>query len=118
MPLQKTCPVCSSSFYGRLNQIYCSISCKSIFNNQKAKEKHVFSSEINQCLKANRFILERLYSQYKDELIPKDTMVSHGYQFEYFTHLAKDKDGKVGKGCFDFCLLQYDNNFKIVSGNE
>lgn len=118
MSFNKACPVCETSFFGRLNQTYCSIKCKSIYNNQKAKDKYEFSSEINNNLKRNRFTLERLYEQFQDDLIPKSVLDSNDYQFQYFTHLMKDKSGKVGKGCFDYCLFEYNSNFKIVSNNE
>ena len=60
MKLPKTCPICLEEFTGRKNKIYCSLTCKSIFNNNKASQLHSELIDEKVMLKNYR-ILKKFY---------------------------------------------------------
>jgi hypothetical protein len=69
--IEKNCPHCGNSFYGRSNRTYCSQSCKSSINNFRVAKRDEDANRIAQMVKANRRILMNLHDIYgKIELPP------------------------------------------------
>ena len=56
----KKCPACGGEVRGRADKKYCDEYCRNVFNNQQYCETHEYVRNINQNLRKNRKILERL----------------------------------------------------------
>lgn len=96
------CVECGNKLTGRLGQKFCSVYCKSSFHykNNKLKESSIYI-RIDTQLKLNRRILKLFnlsgQSQVKGEVLKKE-----GFDFNYFTHYWKAKNGNVYFFCYEF----------------
>jgi hypothetical protein len=114
--IDKNCPNCGNSFYGRSNRTYCSQSCKSAINNLRVAKRDKTANFIAQKVKANRRILMSLYNIYGDiELSP---MVIDKTQLDktWNSRMSLDRKEQV---FLDFGLqLLPNNNYLIIKLNE
>ncbi len=95
-PNKKDCPECQEPFVGRLNQVYCSMTCKSRFHNRKArKNKKVnlvmekITKEKNAILWRNRLILKK----YVDQEVLISELERFGFKRNYVTDFFAMKGG-------------------------
>jgi len=98
------CLECGKKLPGRLGQKFCNPNCKSAYHykNSKLKEPSTFVRVENQ-IKHNRRILKQFYLSGK-LLLDKEILINEGFDFDYFTHIGKDKAGKPFYFNFEFSL--------------
>ena len=85
----KKCPVCLEEFTGRKNQIYCSINCKSRYNNKKAFELRTELVD-NKVMLKNYRILHKFYEISKGaNPIEIKEFFKEGFEFECPTRKVK-----------------------------
>jgi hypothetical protein len=78
MEHRHTCTNCQKEFYGRKNKRFCTIECKADYNNDKASKLRELLND-NKILQRNHKILLQAYSQYRNEPIPLNYLLSKGY---------------------------------------
>jgi hypothetical protein len=89
------CLECGGVLNGRIDQKFCSPYCKSSYHYELNKENDAnFFKKVDVQLKLNRRILKR-FTQSGQSQIKKELLVKEGFDFKYFTHYYKAKNGNV-----------------------
>lgn len=68
----KDCPVCGTRFRGRLNKVYCSTDCKTMHNNDLAREKRIEEKGIAGGLMRNHSILVSILDKSMQDSVTVD----------------------------------------------
>jgi hypothetical protein len=98
---------CGKPVKGRTDKKFCDDYCRNRFNNQLTQEAAApVVKHINQVLKHNRGILQRLIlpSEAMGKC-PRQRLVDAGYNFQYLTHRYTNKKGSVDQFCYEYGYL-------------
>lgn len=108
------CIDCGETLKGRADQKFCNDYCRAAhhYNKNKDKKAGVFKT-IDLHLKLNRRILKR-YNQSGQSQIKKDLLLKEGFNFNYFTHYWKAKNGNVYLFCYEFGYRDLKDNGKFM----
>jgi len=87
--IMRKCLECGKELSGRIDKKFCDSTCRSSFNNKKRFELNQKVKRINKILKRNFSLLDKAYSENKKE-ISISSLLSHGFQFNYFTSTLKN----------------------------
>ncbi len=106
--------LCSSDFYGRLNQVYCSPECKQAQNNRKTSLVNKAANGDDMKIRKAVRILMGLFKPDNEGkfIIHQVQLASMAFPFDLPTITIKD-DHYNGKmfGFGSFCFYQQDGNF-------
>jgi hypothetical protein len=114
----KVCPNCGNDFVAkRLNQDYCTPTCRVQFNNHQTRDERItiesITSKVNDILLKNREVLYQLFLNKKTE-VSIDLIQRCGFQLNYITKFAKLEDNTNLFYCYDMSYFFIDNqNIKI-----
>jgi len=72
---------------------------------------------VNNRLRKNRRILRELNPDGKAK-VKKQTLLSKGFSFKYFTNVYTTKEGKVYYFCYEYGYLPLDNDFFALVVNK
>jgi hypothetical protein len=114
---QVACVQCGKSFYGRNDKKYCSLTCKNIHSNGKRKIPLDDIQRINKILKNNYRILHK-YFPGRATKIPKQQIVSDGYDFRFFTHDYTNNKGERYYYCYNLGFLSLEANQLLIVQNK
>lgn len=81
--ITKQCKQCNIIFEGRQNKDFCSIQCKSSFNNEQAKHRNQNLKMSFNRVKANRNILMGLYQLFGGDAIGIELLERAGFKPAY-----------------------------------
>lgn len=96
------CLDCKEPLNGRVDQKFCSPYCKSSYHYKINKEREGnHFKKIDHALKLNRRILKK-YNQSGQSQIKKELLLKEGFDFKYFTHYWKAKNGNVYFFCYEY----------------
>lgn len=107
---QRKCLECDEPLRGRADQKFCSDACRNAYNNKKLSGSTNYIRKINRILKKNHSVLENLNQSGKTTLY-KSALEKKGYNFKYFTHIYKTRNGRI----YYFC---YDQGFSVLENNK
>jgi endogenous inhibitor of DNA gyrase (YacG/DUF329 family) len=110
--IDKNCPNCGNSFYGRSNRTYCSQSCKSAINNVRVAKRDEKANSIAKQVKTNRRILMNLYSIYGDKELPKIAISNTEIDLKWHSWMSADC---TKQAFLDFLLCRLPNNNYSIS---
>lgn len=111
----KYCTFCDVTIRGRSDKRFCNDACRNAYHNEMNKEPFTLVNSINRKLKRNRKILQTLILKSKNELeISREDLLNHGFNFRYFTHIIKDKSGKVFHCCYEFGYQTFSTSETVV----
>ncbi|HLT07157.1 MAG TPA: hypothetical protein VK014_06490 [Cyclobacteriaceae bacterium] len=112
---RKLCLNCSKTIQGRADKKFCDDYCRNNYNNQlKAYTNNVIRN-VNNALKKNRQILERLLPETDETTkVTKQHLLAAGFQFKYLTHTYKNKKGNVYFFCYDHGYLELDADWLLL----
>lgn len=105
--MERLCLSCGEPLIGRADKKFCNDSCRNNHYHQQHKGPINFIRNINNQLKRNRSILEKLNPESKTT-VRKKQMEKEGFNFKYFTHTYTTKEGRVYYFVYDqgYCLLE------------
>jgi hypothetical protein len=85
----KNCLACNKPIKGRIDKKFCDDSCRNNYNNRLNNYSIPIVRNINNILRRNRRILEKLLSSAENEevIIERKELTEKGFQFEYVTEL-------------------------------
>lgn len=96
------CQECGEELNGRIDQKFCSAYCRSSFHYKLNKEKEAnHFKKIDESLKLNRRILKK-YNLAGQAQIKKELLTGEGFNFKYFTHYWKAKNGNLYFFCYEY----------------
>ena len=114
---ERACLSCGKPVYGRLDKKFCDDQCRNDFNNKQNSDTNKRIRNINNILRKNRRILEKLNPNGKSK-VHRDKLSKLGYDFEYFTNMLKTKTGNTYYFCYEQGYLELDHKmFALVLRN-
>lgn len=117
--MEKQCLECLTPIKGRSDKRFCDDSCRNAYNNKINSDQNAFMRQVVTTLKKNRKILATLLGGEKLIKIPKDKLLSEGFQLTYHTHQLQTSKGQTYIFCFEYGYLPLDNDlFLIVKSKE
>ena len=116
--MERVCLDCGKILKGRSDKKFCDDQCRTSYNNKIKTTVAGSLKTINQILKLNRSILEKLCVDGKAK-VSKVKLVQHGFNFGYFTHLYETQKGQTYKFCYEFGYLALEQDwFLLVKRDE
>lgn len=97
----RKCPECGDEIIGRADKKFCSDQCRNTYNNKLNSDASNTVRNINNILRKNRRILQELNKQSGKTMVPKDTLLSNGFNFTYHTHNYTTKKGDIYYFCYE-----------------
>jgi hypothetical protein len=108
--MKRTCQECGEAFTGRADKKFCSVQCRSSYNNRLNSDVTNFMRNINNILRKNRRILAEFNPNGKAR-IHRDKLLERGFRFSYFTNEYVTKSGNVYRFCYDQGYLEIEEGF-------
>ncbi|MCW8981511.1 hypothetical protein [Altibacter sp.] len=115
--MNRTCPECGTKIIGRADKKFCSDACRNAHNNSLNKDSKNLVRTINNRLRKNYRILEKLNSKDKTK-VTKERLLRLGFSFDYFTSIYTTKTGSVYYYLYDQGYLALDNDYYLLVKNE
>jgi hypothetical protein len=116
--MKRECLDCGETFDGRIDKKFCSDYCRNNHNNRLNKDANNYCRSINRILRNNRRVLEDM-AEGKRYKIPREKLLSAGFNFDYLTNIYKTKTGKTYYFCYDFAYIENDDNtYNIVERKD
>ena len=109
----RTCIECGRSFQGRSDKKFCTDACRNHFNNKQNADQMNYIRSVNNTLRKNRRILEKLNPECKSK-IHRDQLLRHGFHFEYYTNTYLTKAGDEYKFCYEQGFKDIGNGFYLI----
>ena len=114
--MERKCLDCGDVLRGRADKKFCSDQCRNNYNNRLNRDSNNFVRNVHGLLRKNRRIMSDLYSEGKTR-VHKDALYALGYNFSFFTHLIKSRDGTVFHFCFEYGYRELKSDFVELSQN-
>jgi len=116
----KKCPECGDFIIGRADKRFCSDQCRNSYNNRLNSDSSNLVRNINNILRKNRRILQKLNKQSGKTMVTKDTLLTNGFNFTYHTHTYKTKKGDTYKFCYEqgFLFLEDKDLYLLVENKD
>ena len=116
--MERYCLECGTKLIGRVDKKFCNDQCRNNYNNKLNKDENSVMTHINRTLRKNRRTLKELNPNGKAKTNRKE-LEKKGFNFKYFTHVYKTKDGRVYYFCYEYGYLPLDNGyFALVMNKE
>jgi predicted nucleic acid-binding Zn ribbon protein len=106
---KRECLECGAKLNGRKDQKFCGDYCRNTYNNKQNEDANNYMRRINNILRKNRRILDRLNPKGK-MTVDAITLAEEGFNFHYFTNIYTTKKGSEYVFCYDRGYLKMDNN--------
>jgi predicted nucleic acid-binding Zn ribbon protein len=107
---KKQCLECGQELFGRIDKKFCSDYCRNSYNNKLNRSTKNLIRNINNLLRKNYRILEKLNPDQKTKTT-KDNLLRKGFNFDYFTSIYTTKTGNVYYFVYDQGYLELENNY-------
>lgn len=116
----KNCPECGEKIIGRTDKKFCSDQCRNTYNNRLNSDSSNTVRNINNILRKNLRILQKLNKQSDKTMVTKDTLLSNGFNFTYNTHTYTTKKGVNYHFCYEqgYLFLEDKNLYLLVANKD
>lgn len=108
--MQKTCLECGEKVIGRIDKKFCSDYCRNVYNNNLNKDSKNLIRNVNNKLRKNYRILEKLNPNDKTRT-SKGRLLANGFDFQYFTSIYTTKSGNVYYFVYDQGYLPLEGDY-------
>ncbi|MDX1651121.1 MAG: hypothetical protein R3277_01430 [Brumimicrobium sp.] len=105
----RLCLECETPLNGRKDQKFCGDYCRNTYNNRQNEDANNYMRRINNILRKNRRILDRLNPKGK-KTVDAMTLAEEGFNFHYFTNIYTTQKGSEYKFCYDRGYLKLEND--------
>lgn len=102
----RQCLECGDRIQGRMDKRFCTDQCRSSHHNKQRRFSLEVCSQINYRLRKNHKILSKLVRK-APVSVHRDTLLSQGFHFDYFTQAGIGEGGKE-------CRMVYDYGYRCV----
>ena len=107
---KRKCPECGFEIIGRIDKRFCSDQCRNSYNNRLKQYSNNYIRNVNNILRKNRRILEKL-NPYGKSKVHRNKLFEKGFNFDYYTNTYKTKAGKVYYYCYEFGYLPIEDDY-------
>jgi hypothetical protein len=116
--VERACLQCENKLYGRRDQKFCSDQCRVEHYNMLNRDVSKFMTNINNLLRKNRRILEKMNPSGKAK-VTKAQLLDEGFNFHYFTNEYVTKVGKVYKFIYEQGYVELEEDlYALVQKHE
>jgi len=98
--MERVCLECKEKLRGRKDQKFCSDYCRNTFNNRQNEDATNYVRRINNILRKNRRILEKMNPNGKIT-IDSISLAEEGFNFHYYTNTYSTKKGSTYYFCYE-----------------
>lgn len=98
------CLVCNKGLAGRLGKKFCSDQCRALYHNRKKGKEERWIHQLNRILRKNRTVLKTLNPKGQSK-VRQELMVGLGFDFRFYTHQFKAKNGALYYFCYEWGYL-------------
>lgn len=105
----RKCLECGMKLSGRKDQKFCTDYCRNSFNNRLNEDSTNYVRRINNILRKNRRILEKLNPNGK-RTVDAMLLAEEGFNFHYFTNTYQTQKGNTYFFCYEQGYSQLENN--------
>lgn len=113
----RKCRECGEKLLGRADQKFCSDQCRNAHNNKQNSDANNVVRNINNSLRRNRRILDKLCLGEKTK-ISKEKLIQKGFSFMYYTHQYQTKNGSVYHFCYELGYLILNEDDVLIVRRE
>lgn len=106
----RLCLECSQKIAGRKDQKFCSDYCRNTFNNRQNEDANNYVRRINNILRKNRRILEKLNPKGEKVTLDGIRLAEEGFNFHYFTNIYTTQKGSVYHFCYEQGYIKLEND--------
>jgi hypothetical protein len=111
----KACLACGKTLRGRVDKKFCDDYCRNSYNNQRNSDQNNLVRNINNVLRKNRRILEKLIpADEETKKIKQESLAREGFNFKYHTHQYQNKKGQVYFFNYDYGFLQLEEDWILI----
>jgi predicted nucleic acid-binding Zn ribbon protein len=115
---KRTCLECGTTLNGRKDQKFCGDYCRNTFNNKQNEDVNNYMRRINNILRKNRRILDKLNPEGM-KTVDLMALAEEGFNFHYYTNTYTTKKGVTYFFCYDRGYSKTeDNKFILVHKQE
>ena len=111
------CLECGAKIMGRIDKKFCNDQCRNNYNNRLNHDETSFMVKVNRSLRKNRRILKSFTPKGKAK-VRRQKLESEGFNFKYFTHVYKTKEGRVYYFCYEYGYLPLENGYFALVVNK
>jgi len=115
--VERRCLDCGDIIRGRSDKKFCSDQCRNNYNNRINRESNNYVRNVHGLLRKNRRILCDLYAEGK-RVLHKDALFALGYNFNFFTHVIKTREGLSYHYCFEYGYREKDDEYVELAYNN
>jgi hypothetical protein len=108
MTSEKSCIECGTKLMGRVDKKFCNDQCRSVYNNRENRVSGEYFRKVNNILRKNRKILEKLMIGEKTKTT-KEKLLLNGFNFYYYTNIYTTQQGKQYFFVYELGYLELDN---------
>ncbi|AKQ45040.1 hypothetical protein TH63_04370 [Rufibacter radiotolerans] len=114
----KKCGHCQASIIGRADKRFCSSQCRTGFANahRLSDQGELLIKEVNMVLRHNRQLLKKA-SPHGKTTVRRQVLELAGFNFRYFTHVYRTKQGNTYHFCYDYGYLLLPQEDKVLIVN-
>lgn len=106
----KQCLECGTKVIGRADKKFCDDACRNAYNNRINKDSTNTMRNINNALRKNWRILQKLNPRQKSKTT-KNKLLQEGFNFTYHTHTYTTKTGVIYYFLYDQGYLPLENDY-------
>jgi len=107
---KRHCLSCETEIFGRIDKKYCSDYCRNDQHNKNNRDVTSYMRNVNNILRKNRRILDRLNPNGKAK-IKETTLMEEGFNFAYHTNVYKTQKGGTYFFCYDQGYIKYEDGW-------
>jgi len=111
---QRRCSECQHPIKGRSDKRFCDDACRNTYHNRLNSDQNNLIRNINNTLRKNRRILEKILDGEKKVKISLDYLLKKGFDFDYMTHQLQIGDGKTYVFIYEYGYLSLDTNLYLL----
>ncbi len=111
--MEQKCLECNSHFKGRSDKKFCSDGCRNTYNNRVNKDSKNLIRNVNNRLRKNWRILEKLNPNDKTKT-SRSKLIEQGFDFNYYTSTYTTKVGTIYYFVYNQGYLPLDNEYYAI----
>lgn len=111
----RTCKLCKNTLVGRSDKVYCSLKCKSDYNQRLHGATRIVTGEIDNILHRNRCTLLEIMGKNKTQMkIPRNQLDKKKFNYSYLTHFHVNNQGKMVHYVYDFSWMIFSDQEVLI----